>query len=66
MCSSGTSDMHASKWPTVALAAIAVGAFAAGGGIVGFLVGFVAVLLIVDRTWPITGLLLTDAQHARG
>jgi hypothetical protein len=55
--------MRASKWPMVALAAIAVGALAAGG-ILGFLVGFVAILLIVDRAWPITGLLLTDAQHA--
>ena len=55
--------MHASKWPMVALAAIAFGAFAAGG-IIGLLVGFVAVLLIVDRAWPITGLLLNDAQHA--
>jgi hypothetical protein len=55
--------MHASKWPMVALAAIAVAALVVGG-ILGFLVGFVAVLLLVDRAWPVTGLLLTDAQHA--
>jgi hypothetical protein len=34
------------------------------GGVAGFLVGFAAVLLIIDRTWPITGLLMTYAQHA--
>jgi hypothetical protein len=31
---------------------------------VGFLLGFAALLVIIDRTWPITGLLMTDAQHA--
>ena len=54
---------HARVWPSLLLAAFALAAFAFGG-LVGFLLGFTAVLLIIDRTWPITGLLMTDAQHA--
>jgi hypothetical protein len=33
-------------------------------GIAGFLLGFIAALLLVDRVWPITGVLINDAQHA--
>jgi hypothetical protein len=51
------------RWLTLLLAAFALAAFAFGG-VAGFLLGFAAVLLIIDRTWPIAGLLLTDAQHA--
>jgi hypothetical protein len=54
---------HARAWPSVLLGAFALAAFAYGG-LPGFLLGFAAALLIIDRTWPIAGLLLTDAQHA--
>jgi hypothetical protein len=54
---------HVRVWPSLLLGAFALAAFVYGG-IVGFLLGFAAVLLIIDRTWPIAGLLLTDAQHA--
>jgi hypothetical protein len=54
---------HARVWPSLLLAAFALVAFVSGG-IGGFLLGFAAVLLIIDRTWPITGLLMSDAQHA--
>ena len=58
--------MRASKrlrFPALLLGAFALAAFAFGGT-VGFLAGFAAVLLIIDRTWPITGLLMSDAQRA--
>ncbi len=58
--------MRASKrlrFPALLLAAFALAAFAFGGTL-GFLLGFAAVLLIIDRTWPITGLLMSDAQRA--
>jgi hypothetical protein len=42
---------------------LALAAFAFGG-LAGFLIGFAAVLLIIDRTWPVTGLLMSDAQRA--
>jgi hypothetical protein len=54
---------HPRRWPSVLLAALALVAFAVGG-VGGFLLGFAAVLLLIDRTWPVSGLLLTDAQHA--
>jgi hypothetical protein len=54
---------RARVWLSLLLAVFALGAFAFGG-IAGFLLGFVAVLVIIDRTWPITGVLMTDAQHA--
>jgi hypothetical protein len=50
-------------WVSLLLGAFALAAFQYGG-VPGFLLGFAAVLLIIDRTWPISGLLLTDAQHA--
>jgi hypothetical protein len=50
-------------WLSLLLGAFALAAFAFGG-VAGFLLGFAAVLLIIDRTWPISGVLLTDAQHA--
>jgi membrane protein implicated in regulation of membrane protease activity len=51
------------QWLTLLLAAFALAAFVLGG-VAGFLLGFATVLLIIDRTWPISGVLLTDAQHA--
>ena len=54
---------HVRVWPSLLLAGFALAAFTLGG-VAGFLLGFGAVLLIIDRTWPITGLLMTDAQHA--
>jgi hypothetical protein len=33
-------------------------------GIVGFALGFIAALLLIDRAWPVTGALFNDAQHA--
>jgi hypothetical protein len=50
-------------WLSLLLGLFALAAFLFGG-VPGFLLGFAAVLLIIDRTWPISGLLLTDAQHA--
>jgi hypothetical protein len=50
-------------WPWIVLAAFAAVALVADG-IVGFLLGFIAALLLVDRAWPITGVLFNDAQHA--
>jgi hypothetical protein len=50
-------------WPSLALAVVALAAFVAGG-IVGFMVGFCAVLLLVDRLWPVTGMLNSDARQA--
>jgi len=52
-----------SVWPSVALAAVAGAAFVIGG-VAGFMVGFAAVLLIVDRAWPVTGLANGDAAQA--
>jgi hypothetical protein len=54
---------HPRAWLSLLLGAFALAAFVYGG-VPGFLLGFAAVLLIIDRTWPISGLLLTDAQHA--
>jgi hypothetical protein len=54
---------HARVWPSLLLAAFALAALVFGG-VVGFLLGFAAVLLIIDRTWPVTGLLMSDAQRA--
>ena len=54
---------HVRVWPSLLLAGFALAAFTFGG-LAGFLLGFAAVLLIIDRTWPITGMLMTDAQHA--
>jgi len=54
---------HARGWPSLLLAAFALAAFVFGG-VAGFLLGFAAVLLIIDRTWPVTGLLMSDAQRA--
>ena len=54
---------RARVWPSLLLAAFALAALVFGG-VVGFLLGFAALLVIIDRTWPITGLLMTDAQHA--
>jgi hypothetical protein len=51
------------RWLSLLLGAFALAAFVFGG-VAGFLLGFAAVLLLIDRTWPIAGLLLTDAQHA--
>jgi membrane protein implicated in regulation of membrane protease activity len=50
-------------WLSLLLGAFALAAFLFGG-VAGFLLWFALVLLIIDRTWPISGLLLTDAQHA--
>jgi hypothetical protein len=54
---------HPRLWLSLLLGAFALAAFLFGG-VAGFLIGFAAVLLIIDRTWPISGLLLSDAQHA--
>jgi hypothetical protein len=54
---------HPRLWLSLLLGAFALAAFTFGG-VGGFLLGFALVLLIIDRTWPISGLLLTDAQHA--
>jgi hypothetical protein len=51
------------RLPVLLLAAFALAAFAFGGT-PGFLLGFAALLLIVDRTWPISGLMMSDAQRA--
>jgi hypothetical protein len=50
-------------WPTLLLAAFAVTAVVADGA-VGTVIAFIAVLLILDRTFAITGYLASDAQHA--
>ena len=50
-------------WPWMVLAAFA-GVALVADGIVGFLLGFIAALLLVNRAWPITGVLFNDAQHA--
>jgi hypothetical protein len=50
-------------WPWVVLATLGAVAFVTDG-IVGFLLGFIAALLLLDRAWPITGVLFDDAQHA--
>ena len=50
-------------WPWMVLATLAAAALVADG-IAGFLLGFIAALLLVDRVWPITGVLFNDAQHA--
>jgi len=55
--------MRERRWPWVVLAAFAVAALMAGG-IVGFILGFVAALLVVDHLWPVTGMMLSDAQTA--
>jgi hypothetical protein len=47
----------------VVLAALGVVAFVTDG-ILGFALGFIAALLLVDRAWPMTGVLFDDAQHA--
>ena len=50
-------------WPWVVLATLGVLALTTDG-IVGFALGFIAALLLVDRAWPVTGVLFNDAQRA--
>ena len=50
-------------WPLAVLLAFAAVAFVLHG-IVGFLLGFVAALVVVDRLLPTTGVLLGDAHQA--
>jgi hypothetical protein len=52
-------------WPWVALAVLAAVALVIDG-IVGFLLGFTAALLLLDRALPVTGVLFGDAQRAYG
>ncbi|HEX6698907.1 MAG TPA: hypothetical protein VF080_19005 [Solirubrobacteraceae bacterium] len=50
-------------WPLAVLVAFAAVAFVLHG-IVGFLLGFVAALVVIDRLLPTTGALLGDAHQA--
>jgi hypothetical protein len=50
-------------WPLAVLVAFAAVAFVLHG-IVGFLLGFVAALVVIDRLLPTTGVLLGDAHQA--
>ena len=52
-------------WPWVAVAVLAAVALVIDG-IVGFLLGFSAALLILDRALPVTGVLFGEAQRAYG
>jgi hypothetical protein len=52
-------------WPWVAVAVLAAVALVIDG-IVGFLLGFTAALLLLDRALPVTGVLFGDAQRAYG
>jgi hypothetical protein len=52
-------------WPWVALAVLAAVALVIDG-IVGFLLGFTAALLLLDRALPVAGVLFGDAQRAYG
>ena len=52
-------------WPWAALAVLGAVALVSDG-IVGFLLGFLAALLLLDRALPVTGVLFGDAQRAYG
>jgi len=54
---------RARVWQALLLAAFALAAYLAGG-VVGYLLAYLAVLFIVDRLWPMTGLAMNDAQRA--
>jgi hypothetical protein len=58
--------LHAPRawaWPVAILVAFGAAAFVLPG-IVGFLLGFVAALLVIDRVLPTTGALHADAERA--